>query len=147
MGPRDVEGGHEGGHEGEGDLLSQLAQGGFAALPVGVSAEGIPEADRQTLSSPSSAATESSGAVELGGVAVLPGNGVVAQRRRVAGEWRRAMDVVSASPACASSYISARPVFAALGGPGQLVAACCRRSAEASQSPRWARIRAFQRRP
>jgi len=27
------------------------------------------------------------------------------------------------------------------------VAACCRRSAEASQSPRWARIRAFQRRP
>ena len=40
MGPRDVHGGHEGGHEGEGDLLAQLAQGGFAALPVGVSAEG-----------------------------------------------------------------------------------------------------------
>jgi hypothetical protein len=58
---------------------SSLAQGGFAALPVGVSAEGIPEADRQALCSPSSAATESSGAVELGGVAVLPGNGVVAQ--------------------------------------------------------------------
>ena len=28
-----------GGHEGEGDLLAQLAQGSFAALPVGVSAE------------------------------------------------------------------------------------------------------------
>ena len=79
MGPRDVEGGHEGGHEGEGDLLAQLAQGGFAALPVGVSAEGIPEVDRQALCSPSSAATESSGAVELRGVAVLPSNGLVAQ--------------------------------------------------------------------
>jgi hypothetical protein len=45
---------------------SSLAQGGFAAFPVGVSAEGIPEADRQALCSPSSAATESSGAVELG---------------------------------------------------------------------------------
>ena len=43
---------------------SSLAQGGFVALPVGVSAEGIPEADRQALCSPSSAATESSGAVE-----------------------------------------------------------------------------------
>ena len=66
MGPRDVDGGHEGGHEGEGDLLAQLAQGGFAGLTVGVSAEGSPEADRQALCSPSSAATESSGAVELG---------------------------------------------------------------------------------
>jgi len=39
VGPRDVDGGHEGGHEGEGDLLAQLAQGSFAALPVGVSDE------------------------------------------------------------------------------------------------------------
>jgi hypothetical protein len=60
---------YRGGHEGEGDLLAQLAQGGFAALPDEVSAEGIPEVDRQALSSPSSAATESSGAVEL---AALP---------------------------------------------------------------------------
>jgi len=143
VGPRAV----EGGHEGEGDRLAQLAQGGFAALPVGVSAKGIPEADRQALCSLGSAAIESSGAVELGGVAVLPSNGVVAQRRRVAGAWWRGIDVVSASPACASAYISARPVLAALGGPEQRLAACCRRSAEASQSPRWARIRAFQRRP
>jgi hypothetical protein len=62
VGPRDV----DDGHEGEGDLLAQLAQGGFAGLTVGVSAEGSPEADRQALCSPSSAATESSGAVELG---------------------------------------------------------------------------------
>lgn len=53
--------------------------------------------------------------------------------------------VVSASSPCIRGYLS--PAAAALGGPWKLVEACCRRSAEASQSPRWARIRAFQRRP
>jgi hypothetical protein len=53
--------------------------------------------------------------------------------------------VVSASSPCIRGYLSA--AAAALGEPGQLVAACCRRSAEASQTPRWARIRAFKRQP
>mgnify|MGYP006911632343 CR=1 FL=1 len=53
--------------------------------------------------------------------------------------------VVSASSPCIRGYLS--PAAAVLGGPEQRLAACCRRSAEASQSPRWARIRAFQRRP
>ena len=55
------------------------------------------------------------------------------------------VDVASASPSCVRGYLSAAAVT--LGEPGQLVAAWCRRSAEAPQSPRWVRIRAFQKQP
>jgi len=62
------------------------------------------------------------------------GLGDVTDPALVAFATSRGVGVVSASPTGVLGYLSA--AAAALGGPGQLVAACCRRSAEASQSPR-----------